>query len=153
MSDDLRELYQEVILQHGRTPKNFRAIEDADRTIEAYNPLCGDHFTVYLKMDPDDPERIADVGFTGAGCAISTASASMMSEFLRGHTRAEAARLFEAFQRLVRGDCPGADAVNVGKLKVFGGVREYPARVKCAILAWHAAKAALEGEAETISTE
>jgi len=157
MSDDLRDLYQEVILQHGRSPKNYRVIEDADRKVEAYNPLCGDHFTVYVKMDPDDPDRIADVGFQGEGCAISTASASMMSEFLKGHTREEATRLFEAFQRLIRGDCPGADAaidgVNVGKLKVFGGVRDYPTRVKCAILAWHAAKAALDGEAQAVSTE
>ncbi len=150
MSEELRELYQEVILQHGRSPKNFRAIEDADRTVEAYNPLCGDQFTIYLNLDG---ERITDVGFQGQGCAISTASASMMSEFLRGQTLDEADRLFEAFQRLIRGDCPGADPVNVGKLKVFGGVREYPTRVKCAILAWHAAKAAIEDKAPTVTTE
>jgi nitrogen fixation NifU-like protein len=148
---DLRELYQTVILDHHKKPRNFRAQPDADRSAEGYNPLCGDQVTVYLKLDGD---VVRDVSFQGAGCAISTASASMMTETLKGKTRTEAEAIFKAFHELVAGDSgPAVAAPDLGKLAVFSGVREFPIRVKCATLAWHTLRAALEGKAKTVSTE
>lgn len=148
---DLRELYQEVILDHHKRPRNFRTLADADRQIEGYNPLCGDKVTVYVKLDGD---VVRDVCFQGSGCAISTASASLMTESLKGKTRAEAEALFRSFHELVTGQPHGAEgAPKLGKLAVFSGVREFPARVKCASLAWHTLHAALAGEDKTVSTE
>ena len=145
---DLRELYQTVILDHHKKPRNFRAQPDADRSAEGYNPLCGDQVTVYLKLDGD---VVRDVSFQGAGCAISTASASMMTQVLKGKTRAEAEQLFRGFHDLLTTE--GGSERELGKLAVFSGVREFPIRVKCATLAWHTLRAALEGKAKTVSTE
>lgn len=149
MSSDLRDLYQEVILDHSKRPRNFRAMPEADRKAEGYNPLCGDRETVYLELDG---EKIVDVSFQGAGCAISTASASMMTESLRGKTRAEAQALFDRFHALIT-SAGGEAGPELGKLAVFSGVREYPVRVKCATLPWHTLKAALASDGATISTE
>jgi nitrogen fixation protein NifU and related proteins len=148
---DLRDLYQEVILDHSKRPRNFHAMPEADRKAEGYNPLCGDRETVYLDLEGD---RLRDVSFQGAGCAISTASASMMTESVKGKTRAEAEALFERFHDLITGQDGGFNAgPDLGKLAVFSGVREYPVRVKCATLPWHTLKAALAGDGATISTE
>ena len=148
---DLRELYQEVILDHHKKPRNCRKIEEASCHVQGYNPLCGDKCTVYVKLDGD---RIRDVSFEGSGCAISTASASMMTESLKGRTRDEAETLFRQFQDMVTGKSEEADAPEtLGKLAVFAGVREFPARIKCATLAWHTLKAAIEGSDEPVSTE
>lgn len=150
---DLRELYQEVILDHSKRPRNFRALPEADRRADGHNPLCGDRATVFVKLDGD---RLADVAFQGAGCSISTASASMMTETLKGRSREEAEKMFERFHRLVTGDpsqaAPNADP-DLGKLVVFAGVCEFPVRVKCASLPWHTLKAALDGAALPVSTE
>ncbi len=146
--DDLRELYQTTILDHNKSPRNFRELEDANRRAEGYNPLCGDKLTVTLLVDADD--RVEDVGFVGSGCAISKASASIMTEFARGKSRAEIEKTFERFHKLLTGSpSEPAEAPELGKLAVFSGVREYPLRVKCATLAWHALKAALENRGET----
>ena len=151
MSSDLRELYQEVILDHGKRPRNFRPLPDANRRAEGYNPLCGDRETVSLKLVGDVLE---DIAFEGAGCAISTASASMMTESLKGKTRPEAEALFTRFHDLITGeDKSGPGGPALGKLEVFSGVREYPVRIKCATLPWHTMKAALAGDAERVSTE
>jgi len=150
MSSDLRELYQEVILDHSKRPRNFHAMPDADRRAEGYNPLCGDRETVFLDLEG---EVLKDVSFQGAGCAISTASASMMTESVKGKTRAEADALFERFRDLITGKPEAAGSPDLGKLAVFSGVREYPVRVKCATLPWHTLKAALAGEGAPISTE
>jgi nitrogen fixation protein NifU and related proteins len=150
MSLDLRELYQETILDHSRKPRNQRAIPGA-RDAEGYNPLCGDQARVYVALEGD---RIADVAFTGKGCSISTASASMMTESLKGKSRAEAEQMFDRFHALLttpHGE-GGAAAPELGKLAVFSGVSEFPLRVKCATLAWHTLKAALESGG-TVSTE
>lgn len=147
---DLRELYQELILEHSKNPRNYRALEDASRTIEGFNPLCGDHFTIYLKMED---EVIRDVSFQGSGCAISKSSASVMTQMLKGKTKAQAEELFHRFHRLVTGQSQNGDSEQLGKLAVFSGVSEFPVRVKCAILAWHAVHAALEGDTDSISTE
>lgn len=148
---DLRELYQEVILDHNRQPRNFRAIEKPTRTAKGHNPLCGDRLTLYLVLDG---ERISDLSFEGSGCAISKASASLMTESLKGRTVAEAEALFDRFHELVTAaaDAPVSTA-GLGKLAVFSGVREYPARVKCASLAWHTLKAAVEAPDRVVSTE
>jgi nitrogen fixation protein NifU and related proteins len=136
---DLSDLYQEVILDHNRRPRNFHAIADASYTAEGYNPLCGDRLTLYLKLSDD---VITDLAFEGAGCAISKASASMMTDALKGHTIAEANALFERFHRMVT--TPPEQAVeDMGKLSSLAGVREFPVRVKCASLAWHTLKAAM----------
>ncbi len=148
---DLRELYQEVILDHNKRPRNFRAIEHPTRTAKGHNPLCGDRLTLYLMLDGD---RIADVAFEGSGCAISKASASLMTEALKGKTVTEAEALFERFHDVVT--APGDAPVNtdgLGKLAVFAGVREFPARVKCASLAWHTLQAALDAKDGVVSTE
>jgi len=149
---NLRDLYQEVILDHAKKPRNFRALEEPSAKADGYNPVCGDRATIFLKLDGD---RLSDVTFKGAGCSISTASASLMTEALKGKTRAEAKALFDRFHRLVTGD-PSKATENtdplLGKLAAFSGVCEFPARVKCASLAWHTMKAALEGQA-SVSTE
>jgi nitrogen fixation protein NifU and related proteins len=137
---DLRELYQEVILDHNRHPRNFGAIPEADRTAEGSNPLCGDRVKVFLKMNGD---VIEGVTFEGTGCAISTASASLMTEALEGKTVAEARAAFDRFHELLT--VGGGDPEALGKLAAFSGVREFPMRVKCATLAWHTLKAALDG--------
>ena len=148
---DLRDLYQEVILDHHKKPRNFRKIEHANREAEGFNPLCGDKLRVYMRIKDGVVE---DIGFIGAGCAISTASASMMTESLKGKSEAEAKALFERFHQLLtdHSDSP-PDPATLGKLAVFSGVREYPVRVKCATLAWHTMRAALEGRQETVATE
>jgi nitrogen fixation NifU-like protein len=148
---DLRELYQQVILDHNRSPRHFRKLEDANRSSEGYNPLCGDHLHLYLKVEGD---VIRDIGFQGSGCAISRASASLMSSALKGKTRGEAEALFKRFHDMVTGDVEAPpDTEGLGKLAVFAGVREFPARVKCATLAWHTLHAALKGEDKPVSTE
>jgi nitrogen fixation NifU-like protein len=148
---DLRDLYQEIILEHSKQPRNYRELGDANHKAEGYNPLCGDHFTVYLKMDG---EKIQDVSFQGSGCAISKASASMMTQSVKGKTLAEAEKIFEQFHKLVTGAAErNGSEEELGKLAVFSGVSEFPVRVKCATLAWHTLNAALEGKQETISTE
>jgi nitrogen fixation NifU-like protein len=146
---DLRDLYQEVILEHSKAPRNYRELKAADHKAEGYNPLCGDRYTVYLQMEGDS---IRDIGFQGSGCAISKASASMMTQSVKGKTRAEAQELFAHFHRVVTGRTNG-DQAELGKLRVFSGVSEFPLRVKCATLAWHTLEAALEGKQEAVSTE
>jgi nitrogen fixation protein NifU and related proteins len=150
MFDDLRDLYQEVIFDHNRNPRNFRVIEDADRKVEGFNPLCGDRLTLFLKMDGD---RIIDASFQGSGCAISTASVSLMTEIVKGKTEQEANDLFKVFHEMTTGKDEQINLEAVGKLAVLAGVREYPARVKCATLAWHTLDAALKNEQIAVSTE
>ena len=153
MSSDLRDLYQETILDHSRKPRNFGALPSANRHAEGYNPLCGDRATVDLAVEGD---VIKDVRFQGAGCSIFTASASMMTETVKGKTRPEVDTLFERFHDLITSDpskAAGRTAPELGKLAVFAGVSEFPVRVKCAALAWHTLKAALEGAATPVSTE
>jgi nitrogen fixation NifU-like protein len=148
---ELRDLYQEVILDHSKRPRNFRTMPEADRTAEGYNPLCGDRETIFVDMDGD---VVKDVSFQGAGCAISTASASMMTESVKGRTRAEAESLFERFHDLIVGKGgESSDESRLGKLAVFSGVREYPVRVKCATLPWHTLKAALANDGAKVTTE
>ncbi len=146
---DLRELYQELILDHHRRPRNFRRLENANRRAEGFNPLCGDRIHLYLRIEDG---IVKDAGFEGSGCAISTASASMMTESLKEKTEAEVEELFGKFHDLVTGKS-AADPESLGKLAVFSGVREYPVRVKCATLAWHTLRAALQGSLETVATE
>jgi len=136
----LSELYQNVILEHNRSPRNYRVMEDANRTAEGNNPLCGDQLTVWLKVED---RVIRDVSFQGSGCAISRASASLMTGVVKGKTSAEATELFEKFRRLVTGRLDPAESETLGKLAVFSGVSEYPIRVRCASLAWHTMKEAL----------
>jgi len=147
---ELRDLYQELILDHNRRPRNRRRLEHADRHADGFNPLCGDRVSVYLKLDG---EVIADATFEGNGCAISTASASLMTESLKGKTVVEAKALFKRFHDLVTGEADGGEGPALGKLEVFSGVSRYPARVKCASLVWHAVIAALENKHEVVSTE
>jgi nitrogen fixation NifU-like protein len=137
----LSELYQNVILEHNRSPRNYRAMADADRKAEGSNPLCGDQLTVWVRMDGD---VIGDVSFQGAGCAISKASASLMTGAVKGKSREEADAIFQRFRRLVTGTLPSDESETLGKLAVFSGVSEFPIRVKCASLSWHTLKAALE---------
>ena len=145
---DLRDLYQEVILEHSKAPRNYREVKDADKKAEGFNPLCGDRFTVYVQMQGDN---IQDIGFQGSGCAISKASASMMTQSLKGKTREQAQELFSRFHKVVTGQ--SEDQSQLGKLTVFAGVSEFPMRVKCATLAWHTLQAALEGTQEAVTTE
>jgi nitrogen fixation NifU-like protein len=147
---DLRDLYQEVILDHTRRPRNFGTLANANREAKGYNPLCGDQVSVYLHMEGD---RIQDIAFQGSGCAISTASASLMTEALKGLTIQEARELFRGFHGLVTTGGTGGDPEALGKLAVFSGVREYPIRVKCATLAWHAVQAALDQQDHPVTTE
>jgi nitrogen fixation NifU-like protein len=146
---ELRDLYQEVILDHNRNPRNFGPLEEADRNADGHNPLCGDRITVRVKLDGD---KIADIRFEGSGCAISTASASVMTETLKGKTLEEAKELFTRFHDLLTGKAD-ADPAALGKLAVFSGVSEYPVRVKCATLCWHTAQAALAGDGAAVTTE
>jgi len=158
MSGDLRDLYQEVILDHHRRPRNFRKVSNANASAEGLNPLCGDQLTVYLRRDGG---RVADVGFEGLGCAICLASASMMTERIKGRDTAEVEQLADAFHEMLtgnreehhkrEGEAPGEP--DLGKLKILAGVRQYPMRVKCATLAWHTLRAALRGQDEPVSTE
>jgi nitrogen fixation NifU-like protein len=141
---ELSELYQQVILDHNKKPRNFRKLETANRTAEGYNPLCGDQLHIYLDVEDD---QVKDISFEGSGCAIFKASASMMTQAVKGKTRQESEALFNEFHRLVTGELDEeAEENHLGKLKIFAGVREYPVRVKCATLSWHTMKAALEGE-------
>lgn len=147
---DLRELYQEVILDHTKRPRNFGRLDEANRRAKGHNPLCGDKIDIFLKLKDG---VIEDVRFDGAGCAISTASASMMSETVKGKTQGEAEDIFQDFHRLLTEETNGELTDKLGKLAVFSGVREFPVRVKCATLAWHALKSALENDRTTTSTE
>ena len=142
------DLYQETILDHSKRPRNHHPMDDANRQAEGYNPLCGDKLKLYLKMDGD---LVQDASFEGAGCAISTASASLMTESLKGKTRQEAMKLLDKFHELLTTDTPASH--DLGKLVVFCGVRDYPARVKCATLAWHTLKSALNNVRDPVTTE
>jgi nitrogen fixation NifU-like protein len=144
------ELYQSVILDHNRSPQNYRAMPDANRQAEGHNPLCGDRLQIWLRLEGD---LIRDVSFQGSGCAISKASASLMTAAVKGKTRAEAVGLFERFHKLVTGRLDPSETETLGKLAVFSGVSHFPIRVKCASLSWHAMKAALEQPGEAVSTE
>ncbi len=146
---ELRDLYQEVILEHSKRPRNYRELAAANRSAEGFNPLCGDHFTVYLDVEDG---VIRDIAFQGSGCAISKASASMMTQAVKGKRTEEAEQLFDRFHHVVTGQ-NGADSNSLGKLAAFAGVSEFPVRVKCATLAWHALHAALKGEQQAVSTE
>jgi nitrogen fixation protein NifU and related proteins len=146
---ELTELYKEVILDHNKKPRNYQKLADANRTAEGFNPLCGDQIQLYVKLEDG---VIRDIGFQGSGCAISKASASLMTSLVKGKTSTEADELFERFHRLVTSE-QIADAAELGKLGVFSGVREFPARVKCASLAWHTLRAALEEKGEAVTTE
>jgi len=145
----VNDLYQEIILDHSKRPRNFHPMAQPDRTAQGYNPLCGDKLTLYLKMEGD---RVKDAAFVGAGCAISTASASLMTESVKGKTRADAEKLLERFHELLTKDSQ-SPTPELGKLAVFCGVRDYPARVKCATLCWHTLKSALNATGEVASTE
>ena len=144
------DLYQELILEHNRKPRNFREMPDANRTVEGRNPLCGDALTLWMKVTGDE---IADVSFKGQGCAISKASASLMTSAVKGKTRAEAEQLFDQFHRLVTGHLDESEQKSLGSLRAFAGVSRFPLRVKCASLAWHAMKSALEGGASEVTTD
>jgi nitrogen fixation protein NifU and related proteins len=146
----LNELYQNVILEHNRSPRNYHAMDDADHKAEGHNPLCGDRLTVWVRLEDD---VIQDASFQGSGCAISKASASLMTTAVKGRTRREAEELFGRFHRLVTGALDPAEAETLGKLAVFSGVSEFPVRVKCASLSWHTLKAALDAPGLTVSTE
>ncbi|MCM2268468.1 MAG: SUF system NifU family Fe-S cluster assembly protein [Thermoanaerobaculia bacterium] len=147
--NELQDLYQEILLDHYKRPRNFGPLAASDGDAEGHNPLCGDRVEVHVKLDGD---RLTEVRFEGSGCAISTASASMMTEAVRGKSRQETAALYERFHELVTGAAP-ADDERLGELASLGGVREFPMRVKCATLAWHTLRAALEGGARSVSTE
>jgi nitrogen fixation NifU-like protein len=147
---ELSDLYQEVILEHNKNPRNFREIADADQYADGKNPLCGDALRVYVSLDGD---TVTDVAFKGSGCAISKASASMMTQAVKGKTKAEAESIFDEFHKMVTGELDiETDENDLGKLKIFAGVLEFPARVKCASLSWHTLNAALRGE-DVVSTE
>lgn len=149
---DYSELYQQVILEHNKKPRNFKVLEGANRYALGKNPLCGDQFAVYLTLNPDG--TIEDIGFQGEGCAIAKASASLMTTQVKGKTVADAHQLKEEFQKMVTGDLDVAHAEHhLGKLTLFSGVQEYPARVKCATLAWHTLDAALAGDQQEVTTE
>ena len=143
--NDLRDLYQEIILDHNKNPRNFKKLENADREAEGYNPLCGDHYWFYVKLDG---EKIVDVGFHGAGCAISKSSASVMTSLAKGHTKDEFETVFQMFRSMITGESK-FDEETLGKLAAFQGVCEHPSRVKCAVLPWHTLHGALAGEAKS----
>lgn len=147
---NLEALYQEVILDHNRKPRNFREMENADRRIEGRNPLCGDEITLWLKLDDD---RVSDVSFKGSGCAISKSSASLMTSSVKGKTVAETLQLFDRFHQMITGKLTESERATMGSLASLGGVSKFPIRVKCASLAWHALKSALEGSGADVSTE
>jgi nitrogen fixation NifU-like protein len=147
---DLNDLYRDVIVDHNRNPRNFRPMPDADRHAEGFNPLCGDRLTVFVRLDGD---RIADVSFQGSGCAISVASASLLTESVKGRTVPEAERLFATMHTMLTRDDATVDVASLGKLGALSGVREFPARVKCASLCWHTLDAALHRQSEPVKTE
>src|SRR5688572_17692757 len=148
MFDDLNDLYQQVIIDHSKKPRNFRVLDGANRKAAGQNPLCGDNYTVFMLMEND---VVKDVSFQGDGCAISKASASLMTEALKGKTKDEAQKIFDGFHNMIiRG---GEGGEGLGKLAVLAGVSKFPTRVKCAILSWHAANAALDGSIDVVSTE
>lgn len=147
---DLRELYQEVIVDHSRHPRNFGVLEHIDKHADGFNRLCGDKLTLYLELEKD---KIKNISFQGSGCAISTASASLMTEYLKGKTITEAEKTFKQFHELLTAQQLPAESGQLGKLTVLAGVREFPARVKCATLAWHTFHAALANEQQPVSTE
>jgi nitrogen fixation NifU-like protein len=148
MFDDLNDLYQQVIIDHSKKPRNFRIMDGANRKAAGQNPLCGDNYTVFMQMENG---VVKDVSFQGDGCAISKASASMMTEALKGKTKEDAEKIFHEFHAMITEAKPASDSL--GKLGVLAGVAKFPTRVKCAILSWHAANAALDGSAEVVSTE
>ncbi|HEY5298362.1 MAG TPA: SUF system NifU family Fe-S cluster assembly protein [Verrucomicrobiae bacterium] len=147
MFDDINDLYQQVILDHCKQPRNFHEMPQASCSAQGRNPICGDQLKLFLALDG---EKISDASFTGSGCCISKASASLLTEFAKGKTKTDVEKMFEQVHEMVM---TGNVSGDVGKLKVFAGVHKYPARVKCAILAWHAAMAALKGDAEPVTTE
>jgi nitrogen fixation NifU-like protein len=147
---NLSALYQDLILDHNRAPRNYRVVENANRRVEGHNPLCGDRLILWLRMEGD---TIQDAAFQGSGCAISRASASLMTTAVKGKTRTDAEKLFDQFHRLVTGSLEPAAAEALGKLAVFAGVSQYPVRVKCASLSWHALRAALDQPDAVVSTE
>ncbi|MCH8184996.1 MAG: SUF system NifU family Fe-S cluster assembly protein [Chloroflexi bacterium] len=148
---DLRDLYQEIVVDHSRRPRNFGELEEANRTAEGFNPLCGDQLTIYLKVSD---RVVTDVKFVGTGCAISKASASMMTEEIKGKTVEDIESIFESFRRMVtRKHGEDFDSSDLGDLEILSGVSEYPARIKCATLSWHAMQAALSDKREAVSTE
>jgi len=147
---DLKDLYRDVIVDHNRNPRNFRPMPEASAQAEGFNPLCGDRLTLYVKLDG---ERISDVSFQGSGCAISVASASLLTESVKGRTVAEAEQLFTRMHELLTREDATADPAELGKLAALSGVREFPARVKCASLCWHTLDAALHREPAAVSTE
>ncbi|HYW03811.1 MAG TPA: SUF system NifU family Fe-S cluster assembly protein [Gammaproteobacteria bacterium] len=147
---DLKSLYQDIIVDHNRSPRNFRRIEGATRRIDGYNPLCGDRITLYVKLSGD---VIEDVSFEGSGCAISTASASLMTETLKGRRVEEAEQLFQSMHDLLTREDSGVDPDSLGKLAALEGVRDYPSRVKCATLCWHTLHSALQGDDQPVTTE
>ena len=147
---DLKDLYRDIIVDHNRHPRNFREIADADRRADGFNPLCGDKLTVYVKLDGD---CISDVSFNGSGCAISVASASLLTESVKGRTIPEAERLFATMHALLTREDGTVDVAALGKLGALSGVREFPARVKCASLCWHTLDAALHRQSEPVRTE
>ncbi|MFQ5770517.1 MAG: Fe-S cluster assembly sulfur transfer protein SufU [bacterium] len=149
--EELRELYQQVILDHNKNPKNFKKLEPASHTSEGYNPLCGDRINLYLQVKDD---KIQDIGFQGSGCAISKASASVMTTVVKGKSIQEAKQIFEKFHKLITGEVDStSQGQGLDKLVVFAGVREFPVRVKCAALAWHTLVSALENENNVVTTE
>jgi nitrogen fixation protein NifU and related proteins len=147
MFDDLTDLYQQLILDHSKSPRNFRVLPDANCTAQGHNPLCGDNYTLYAKMDGD---TVKELTFQGSGCAISKASASILTESLKGKSRAEVKALFTKVHEMIM---TGKTAVGLGKLEALAGVHKFPARIKCAILPWHAVLAAVQGKGETVTTE
>ena len=147
MSDDLTELYQQLLMDHSKSPRNFRVLPDANRTAQGTNPICGDSYTLYARMNGDVVEELT---FQGSGCAISKASASLLTESLKGKTKAEVKALFDKVRDLLT---TGHSDGDLGKLSALGGVHRFPVRIKCAILPWHAVAAAVEGKGETVSTE
>jgi len=147
---DLRDLYQQMILDHNRNPRNFRELPNATKRVDGYNPLCGDHYTVFVELDGD---VIKEVTFTGNGCAISKSSASVMTTTGKGKKTEDAEKLFDTFHKLVTGEPAGLSEAELGRLAAFSGVSEFPARVKCATLAWHTLHSALQDEQEVVTTE
>ena len=146
---DIKDLYQEIIVDHNRNPRNFGIIDNADKIIEGFNPLCGDKLKLYLKTEG---QNIADISFDGSGCAISVASASLMTDAMKGKSINDAELLFNSFHNLITNE-NGADGKSLGKLAVLAGVKDFPARVKCATLCWHTLHSAITGDKETVSTE
>jgi nitrogen fixation protein NifU and related proteins len=147
---DLRDLYQQMILDHNRNPRNYRELPNATKRVDGYNPLCGDHYTVFVELDGD---VIKEITFTGNGCAISKSSASVMTTTVKGKKTEDAEKLFDTFHKLVTGEPAGLSEAELGRLAAFSGVSEFPARVKCATLAWHTLHSALQGEQEVVTTE